>query len=97
MISITIAKKVVAARGKVQIAYVLVGNKCDLSSDRQVSTEEGANRAKSFGCPLFETSAKTPTNVEEAFMCLFQMCSCINENSEEQEGGNKGRRKCIIC
>jgi GTPase KRas protein len=42
-----------------QVPTVLVGNKCDLASERQVSYELGKQFADSLGCPFFETSAKT--------------------------------------
>jgi len=47
---------------------ILVGNKCDLEEERQVSTEEGAAFAKSNGLLFLETSAKTGHNVDEAFL-----------------------------
>jgi small GTP-binding protein len=50
-----------------KISMILVGNKCDLESERQVSIEEGQDLARSFGCPFFETSAKINLNVTEAF------------------------------
>ena len=46
---------------------VLVGNKCDLETARTVTTTEGQELAKSFGCPFFESSAKERINVEESF------------------------------
>eukprot|EP00054_Salpingoeca_dolichothecata_P012110 m.67239 g.67239 ORF g.67239 m.67239 type:complete len:842 (-) comp19789_c0_seq2:154-2679(-) len=50
------------------VPVVLVGNKCDLDNERQVSATEGADLAKTFGhAPFFETSAKTRINVEECF------------------------------
>jgi len=39
---------------------------CDLITDREVSTVEGCDLAKSFGVPFFESSAKNRINVEEA-------------------------------
>ena len=52
---------------------VLVGNKCDLEENREVSTEEGQQLADLYGILFFETSAKTEYNVKEVF----------NESSQE--------------
>jgi len=46
---------------------VIIGNKCDLEKERQVSKEEGQELASLFGCPFFETSAKTKINITTAF------------------------------
>ncbi len=51
---------------------VLVGNKMDLESERQVTTAEGKELAKSWGCPFFETSAQHRVNVEEIFHQLVR-------------------------
>jgi len=44
------------------IFMVLVGNKCDLEDQRQVSLEEGKKLANQWKCPFFETSAKLKKN-----------------------------------
>ena len=44
---------------------VLVGNKCDLDSERVVGRDQGNNRAKQFNCNFFEVSAKNKINVHE--------------------------------
>lgn len=46
---------------------LLVGNKCDLTAQRQVDTQVAKEFADSLGIPFLETSAKTSTNVEQAF------------------------------
>lgn len=52
--------------------FMLVGNMCDKASEREVSWEEGAALAKSFGCAFVETSAKTAHNVEHLFTSLVR-------------------------
>jgi Ras-related protein Rab-1A len=46
----------------------LVGNKCDLASKRQVETAAAQTLADSLNIPFLETSAKSATNVEQAFI-----------------------------
>jgi GTPase SAR1 family protein len=50
------------------MTIMLIGNKSDLETKRQVSYEEGANFAREHGLFFLETSAKTAANVEEAFI-----------------------------
>nr|POF04696.1 protein ras-2 [Quercus suber] len=46
---------------------MLVGNKCDRVTEREVSTQEGTALAKQLNCDFVEASAKTCHNVEKAF------------------------------
>ena len=52
---------------------MLVGNKSDESSAREVSTAEGAALAKVWKSAFMETSAKTNHNVQELFQELLQL------------------------
>jgi len=52
------------------VCKMLVGNKSDMESRRQVSREEGEELAAHFNMPFLETSAKATTNVEEAFVTM---------------------------
>ena len=49
------------------INAILVGNKCDLENERQVTVEEAQKKAKLFNMAFMETSALNGTNVEKAF------------------------------
>ena len=55
------------------IPVMLVGNKSDESSAREVSTAEGAALAKVWKSAFMETSAKTNHNVQELFQELLQL------------------------
>ncbi|KAF2083203.1 GTPase NRas precursor [Saccharata proteae CBS 121410] len=46
---------------------MLVGNKCDRVTEREVSTQEGSALARDLGCDFVEASAKNCVNVEKAF------------------------------
>ncbi|KAF5319589.1 hypothetical protein D9619_008376 [Psilocybe cf. subviscida] len=52
--------------------FMLIGNKCDKTDEREVLQEEGAALARRFGCEFIETSAKTPQNVERLFTNLVR-------------------------
>jgi len=74
-------EQILRVKDKDKVPMMLAGNKCDLESERQVTTAEGQDLAKSFACPFFETSAKARINVEEAFYDL------VREIRKENGGG----------
>ncbi|XP_068187902.1 ras-related protein Rab-6A isoform X1 [Antennarius striatus] len=49
------------------VIIMLVGNKTDLADKRQITTEEGEQRAKDMNVLFIETSAKTGYNVKQLF------------------------------
>lgn len=49
------------------VIIMLVGNKTDLEEKRQISIEEGEQRAKELNVMFIETSAKTGSNVKQLF------------------------------
>ena len=75
-----------------KVLKILVGNKCDLSDDREIQTEEGQAFAVRNGMEFMETSAKMNTNVSEAFETLGKLMiefnSKGNNNSQSGEGKN---------
>lgn len=55
-------------RGQENVILCIVGNKSDLSDERQVSTEEGEAKSKALGAKIFmETSTKAGYNVKNLF------------------------------
>merc|ERR1712137_555467 len=60
-------QQILRVKDEDSVPMVLVGNKCDLDDERQVTTEEAKELALQWKIPFFETSAKDRINVEEAF------------------------------
>lgn len=52
--------------------YILVGNKADLETERQVPKEKGKQLADKYGLSFIEASALTGKNVSYAFSILSQ-------------------------
>ncbi|XP_023412687.1 ras-related protein Rab-37 isoform X2 [Loxodonta africana] len=52
------------------VVIMLLGNKADVSSEREIRSEDGETLAREYGVPFMETSAKTGMNVELAFLAI---------------------------
>ncbi|GAN07876.1 RAS-like protein [Mucor ambiguus] len=66
---------------------VLIANKCDLESERQVSSQEGRDLAKQYGCQFVETSAKVRIHVDDAFYAVVR--DIRHYNKEQELNGNR--------
>ena len=64
----TMRDQIQRVKGLDRIPMILVGNKADLGSQREVPVSEGASLAQHWGCPYLETSAKSTQNVNELFI-----------------------------
>ena len=73
-----------------KVLKILIGNKCDLTEDREITTEEGQTFANRNGMEFMETSAKMNTNVTEAFETLGKLM--IEFNSKGNQGTQKNNQ-----
>ena len=66
--------------GDSSLSIVLLGNKSDLENQRQISIEEGKNKAAFFNVAFMETSALNGNNIEKAF---DELISDVYKNHKE--------------
>jgi len=83
-------EQILRVTDKEKVPFMLTGNKSDLEEQRQVETARGQELAAKYSCPFLETSAKTNTNVEEAFYTLIRE---VIKSKESSGGRNKGKKK----
>jgi len=88
--------KILRTKDTDKVPVVLVGNKCDLKDERQVEYSEGAELAKQWGCPFFETSAKIKLNNEACFFELVRQIRRMTKPDGKKKGGDKQKVKCVI-
>lgn len=68
-----------------EVVIVLVGNKTDLSSAKQVSTADGIQKAKELNVLFIETSAKVGYNVSLLFRRIAAALPGIDSSDVEEE------------
>jgi len=83
--------KILRTKDTDKVPVVLAGNKADLKDERQVEYNDGANLAKQWNCPFFETSAKIKLNNEA---CFFEL---VREIRKQTKSTNKQKPKPTIC
>src|SRR5208282_6192442 len=64
---------------------VIAGNKCDLASQRAISSAEGLTWARTRGMGFMETSAKLKVNVEETFALIVRRVVEARKAAVEQQ------------
>jgi Ras-related protein Ral-A len=78
---------------------ILIGNKSDLQSSRQVRQEVANEKALKWNKPYIETSAKTRENVDKAFFDLMVEIKArkLADNKKPViPDKHKKKRKCLI-
>ena len=88
-----IREQILRVKDTADVPMVLVGNKCDLSDQRVISTEDGQSLATKFNkCAFLEASAKQKINVDQIFNDLVQQIM----QKMPSGGGEKKRRGCAL-
>ena len=77
--------QIMRVKGTPYVPMLLIGNKCDLESDRAVSHSDGEKLAHDWGCTFYETSAKSRKNVEVMFLDIVR--EVIRSKSKKGDGG----------
>ncbi|CAG09806.1 unnamed protein product, partial [Tetraodon nigroviridis] len=73
------------------VIIMLVGNKTDLADKRQITTEEGEQRAKELNVMFIETSAKTGYNVKQLFR---RVAAALPGMDSTPEKSKEDKRSC---
>ena len=85
------------AAGDPKITIILIGNKNDLDDKRQVSKDQGEEKARSFGCAFLETSAYSGDNIDIAFNLMvkeiYEKFSNDSTGEDELAPGSNGNGK----
>ncbi|XP_077940333.1 uncharacterized protein LOC120827690 isoform X3 [Gasterosteus aculeatus] len=75
------------------VCKILVGNKDDDPSRKQVDTQDALRFGESTGVRVFETSAKENINVEEMFMAFTHMVLWAKKQSQNRAEREREREK----
>ena len=79
----TMKDQIVRVKGTDRVPLLLVGNKCDLTSQREVHATEGSALAQLWGCQFLESSAKSRQNVNEVFIEIVREMNCTPAAKEK--------------
>jgi len=73
--------------------FVLVGNKADMTHEREVSTADGADLAHKLGCGFIEISATNPDHIDPLFVALVR---ALRHDQISVRLHRKKSRNCIV-
>ena len=86
--------------GDEDLTLVLVGNKCDLESQREVCKSIGNDKAILYNCAFMETSALSAENVDKAFNVMInEIFNKFHKKLNENTDGNSslgGGQKLVL-
>ena len=73
--------------GDKNMTMLLIGNKCDLDNQRQVTKEQGEEKAKAFKVAFLETSASSGENLDVAFEMIMKEVNNKKKNELDEDDG----------
>lgn len=107
--AVELREQIVRVKNDEFVPFILVGNKMDLDSKRQVSVDKAQNFARQWNVAYVETSAKTRDNVDKVFYELMrsirqrkqQLVAAAaqdgrRQNTSSSGAGRRTRSKCSI-
>eukprot|EP01125_Pyxidicula_operculata_P016554 TRINITY_DN5708_c0_g1_i1.p1 TRINITY_DN5708_c0_g1~~TRINITY_DN5708_c0_g1_i1.p1 ORF type:complete len:129 (+),score=9.20 TRINITY_DN5708_c0_g1_i1:229-615(+) len=89
-----IRNQIVSNKDYTTVPILLVGNKSDLTEERNVSQEEGKKLAVEFGCSYIETSVTTRSNIDDAFHDLIGQI--VTKKEPHENNGRSSANNCLI-
>eukprot|EP00047_Mylnosiga_fluctuans_P001687 m.221466 g.221466 ORF g.221466 m.221466 type:complete len:197 (+) comp10591_c0_seq1:77-667(+) len=90
-------QQILRVKDKDEFPMILVGNKADLESERQVSTQDGKELGKSLKIFHLETSAKQRVNVDLAFHELVRIIRKYNKDNLPASARPKSKKSAGKC
>lgn len=90
-------KQILRVKDRDEFPMILVGNKADLETQRQITSEEGQEMAKQLKITYIEASAKIRMNVDQAFYELVRKVRQFEfEEGPPVKARSKPKRRCTL-
>ncbi|XP_017484105.1 PREDICTED: ras-like protein 2 [Rhagoletis zephyria] len=92
-------KQILRVKDRDEFPMLMVGNKCDLEQQRQVSLDEAQTISRNLLIPYIECSAKLRVNVDQAFHELVRIVRKFQLAERpflEESYNRKSKRKCCV-
>ena len=80
-LSVSFSEQILRVKNADDVPIILIGNKSDLQSNRQVRREEALDKSTKWNKPYIETSAKTRENVDKVSHVVILSDSGTNQPS----------------
>lgn len=90
-------KQILRVKDRDEFPMILVGNKADLETQRQITSDEGQEMAKQLKITYIEASAKIRMNVDQAFYELVRKVRQFEfDEGPPVKVRSKSKRRCTI-